>query len=88
MTAPAVVTVQVDCHAYAWHLPNPSYPECGPGNLTRMAEEFGVLVKFLPDHDWADWADWYEVTGPPAHIVRLLEAEYGLSEAEAWGWVQ
>ena len=57
-------------------------------NLTRMSEQYGVLVKFLPDHDWAGWADWYEITGPPAHIIALMEAEYGdavfsLEELEA-----
>lgn len=79
----------VDCHAYPWHEPDPhgDYPECGPENLTRMAEEFGVLVKYLPDgpgpDGWGDWAWWYEIIGPAENIVRLLAAEYCGAEPEA-----
>jgi hypothetical protein len=79
----ATVTIEVDCHAYAWHVANETYPECGPDNLTRMAEEYGVLIRFLPDHELADWAWWYEITGPPAHVVALMMGEYGAGEHEA-----
>jgi hypothetical protein len=82
--APEIVSMEVDCHAYAWHEVDPNYPECGPDNLVRMAEQYGVLIEHLPDHDWAGWAWMYRLTGPRAHLVRLLAAEYagGVEEAE------
>jgi hypothetical protein len=70
------ITIEIDCHAYAWHLPDPDYAECGPDNLLRMAETYGILIRFLPDHDWAGWAWWYEVIGPPDNIERFMAAEY------------
>lgn len=80
---PDVRTVEVDCHAYPWHETDAEYPECGSDNLVRMAETYGVLVKFLPDHNLAGWAWWYEITGPVEHIVALLTAEYTGEEASA-----
>lgn len=80
MSAVDVITIEVDCHAYAWHLPDPNYPECGPDNLVRMAETYGVMVRFMPDHVCADWASWYEIVGPREHVVRLLTDEYAGDE--------
>lgn len=71
-----MAVAEVDCHAYAWHEADPNYPECGPDNLVRMAEQYGVLIRHLPDHKWAGWAWWYRVEGPRDNIVRLLAAEY------------
>lgn len=76
-------TIEIDCHAYAWHLTDPDYSECGPDNLVRMAETYGVLIRFLPDHPLNGWAWWYEITGPRDHIVRLLTEEYCSEEAIA-----
>lgn len=84
---PAAITTEVDCHAYPWHEPDEAYPECGPDNLPRMGETYGVLIRYLPDHSWAGWAWWYEITGPPENIVRLLTEEYCGGEAEARGMV-
>jgi hypothetical protein len=78
-----VTELEVDCHAYAWHLEDSHYPECGPENLVRMAEEYGVLIEYLPDHPLAGWAWWYRIVGPRAHIVRLLANEYCGGEPEA-----
>jgi hypothetical protein len=51
--------------------------------LVRMAEQYGVLVKYLPDHDWNGWAWMYEIIGPAEHIVNLLADEYAGDEATA-----
>jgi hypothetical protein len=79
VTAP--ITITVDCHSYPWHareswMDADDFPEVGPDNLTRMAETFGILIRFLPDHPMSEWAWWYEVTGPYEHLVRFLTAEY------------
>jgi|SRR5215475_2718658 len=71
-----VVDVIVDCHAYPWHEENAEYPECGPENLVRMAEQYGVVIEFLPDDEWSRWAWMYRITGPRPHIVRMLAEEY------------
>lgn len=88
LTGNPTVEMTVDCHAYPWHLEDPEYAECGPENLTRMAEEFGVLVAHLPDGpypngQWADWAWWYVIIGPAENVVRLLANEYAGGDAEA-----
>lgn len=77
------ITIEIDCHSYPWHIVDAEYPECGPDNLIRMAEQYGVLMAFLPDHDMADWAYWYRITGPREHIVRLLVDEYAGDRATA-----
>lgn len=73
---PETLSLEVDCHAYAWHEHDPEYPETGPENLVRMAEEFGVLVAHLPEHPYSRWAWWYRIIGPAEHIEKLLLAEY------------
>jgi len=83
VSAATILRLEVDCHAYAWHEPHPDYTECGPDNLVRMAETYGVLVRHLPEHAWADWAYWYEIIGPYEHIVRLLTDEYTGDEEAA-----
>jgi hypothetical protein len=88
MTDQDLVHIEVDCHAYPWHRREDwmgdDYPEVGPDNLVRMAETYGVLVRFIEDHPHRDWAHWYEIKGPRANVVRLLAAEYcgGTEEAE------
>jgi hypothetical protein len=83
-----IVKVVVDCHSYAWHLEDPDYAECGPDNLVRMAEQFGVMVEHLadddPDNIAPGWAWWYRITGPRDNVVRLLADEYAecISQAE------
>ena len=78
-----ILRIEVDLHAYPWHETDPEYPECGPDNLIRMAETYGVLVEFLPDHPHANWAWWYLLTGPRENIVRLLGNEAYGNEEEA-----
>ena len=78
------LTMTIDCHAYAYHLPDPDYPECGPDNLVRIAEEYGILIRQVDGlAGWEDWAWWYEITGPRSHLVRFLAEEYCGGEAEA-----
>jgi hypothetical protein len=78
-----MTTIQIDCHDHPWHEQDQEFPECGPDNLLRMAEEFGVLIAFLPDHDHASWAWWYEITGPADNIVAFLAKEYCGNTEEA-----
>lgn len=83
-----VVEVEVDCHAYAWHEVDADYPECGPDNLVRFAETYGVIVTYLPEHAWADWAWWYRVQGPSANVVEFLTLEYGCDAEQAVALVE
>lgn len=88
MTAQTIMTMEIDCHAYPWHVREEwmgdDYPEVGPDNLVRMSETFAILIEFLPDHPLASWAWWYRITGPRAHIVHCLSEEWcgGVEEAE------
>jgi hypothetical protein len=71
-------SVIVDCHAYAWHEYDDEYPECGPDNLIRFAETYGVIVEFLDDDESPAprWAWWYRITGPRDNVRRFLLDEY------------
>lgn len=80
---PEIVTMEIDCHDHPYHVVDAEYPECGPENLIRIAETYGILIKFLPEHSWSEWAWWYEVTGPREHIVRFLTDEFTGAEPEA-----
>jgi hypothetical protein len=75
-----ICSVTIDCHAYAWHEVDPYFPECGPDNLVRMAETYGVLIEHLPDDNPDNpapgWAWWYRIRGPRDNVVRLLADEY------------
>ena|SRR3974390_1287873 len=81
------VQMYLDCHAYALHLPDADYPECGPDNLVRIAEQYGILIEYLEDDDprnpCSGWAWWYRVQGPKEHVIRFLAAECYGSEEEA-----
>jgi hypothetical protein len=68
------ITMEIDCHAYPWHVKDPLYPECGPDNLVRFAEIYAVVVEFLTDQRFG-WS--YQVTGPETHVRTFLDAEYG-----------
>jgi len=72
----SVVTVEVDCHDHPYHETDVEFPECGPQNLLRIAETYGMLIEHLPHHRYASWAWWYRLTGPRENIVRFLLDEY------------
>ena len=86
-----LVDITVDCHAYPWHIREEwmgdDYAECGPTNLVRMAETYGILIEHLPDTDPRNpapgWAWWYRIQGPRANVVRMLAEESTGSTEEA-----
>lgn len=79
MTADPVGVIVVDCHAYDWHDPE----EMGGRTLAHVAEQYGVLIEHLADHDLSSWASWYRVEGPRSHLVALMAGEYCGGEVEA-----
>jgi hypothetical protein len=78
-----VQVVEIDCHDHAYHVEDEDYPECGPDNLVRIAETYGILITFLPDHPLASWAIWYRLEGPRANLVRFMADEYCGTAEEA-----
>lgn len=77
-----IITIELDCHDHPWHEVDEEFPECGPDNLIRMAEQYGVLIRYLPDHEWSGWAWWYRITGPRENLVHFLDAEYSGGDDE------
>lgn len=73
----SILSFQVECCAYPLHIADPYFPECGPDNLMRIAEQFGILIEHtgMTTHGFA-----YQVQGPRENLGRFLVAE-GFAES-------
>lgn len=87
MSTTTILSMEIDCNAYAFHLVDPYYPECGPDNLVRMAEQYAILIEYLGD--CGGHGPWeYKIQGPRDHLISFLTDEYtGNDRAEAEGYV-
>lgn len=76
MQTQEIISHDAYAHAYSLTVTDPNYPECGPDNLLRIAETYGVMVVDVTEEVWGvhgPLVPVYRFSGPRENVIRALE---------------